>query len=178
MNKRVAIAVIAALLALGSQPAWAEKESGYGKHMGEGYGGHGMAARHGGTGQFIRYVLSNQKQIGLSQEQVDKIKAIQLEFDKTRIKTEADILVAERELQALVEDDKSDLGAIEAKLKQSENIEAQLRLAAIKAKREARALLTPEQIEKLRAEHDKAVKERRTMREKGGESKGKHGEKK
>lgn len=173
MNAKVAISIIAALL-LASQPAWAEKERGYGKHRGEhGYSSHGMS-RHGGTGQYIRYVLKNQKQIGLSEEQANKLKAIQLEFDKTRIKTEADILVAERELQALVEDYKSDLGAIEAKLKQSEGIEVQLRLAAIKAKRDARAVLTPEQIEKLRAEHDKAMeeraKERKMMHEKGGES--------
>jgi Spy/CpxP family protein refolding chaperone len=182
MNGRIAISVLAALL-LASQPAWAEKESGsYGRHMGERGYGHDMMSRHGGTGQYIRYVLKNQKEIGLSEEQVNKLKAIQLEFDKTRIKTEADILVAERELQALVEDYKSDLGAVEAKLKQSEGIEVQLRLAAIKAKRDARAVLTPEQIEKLRAEHDKAMKEgakeRKMMHEKGGESKGMHREKK
>ncbi len=181
MNGRIAISVLAALL-LASQPAWAEKEGGYGKRMGEhSYGGHGMS-RHGGTGQYIRYVLKHQKEIGLSEEQVSKLKTIQLEFDKTRIKTEADILVAERELQALVEDYKSDLGAVEAKLKQSEGIEVQLRLAAIKAKRDARAVLTPEQIEKLRAEHDKAMKEgakeRKMMHEKGGDSKGMHREKK
>ena len=46
-----------------------------------------------------------------------KLKDMQLNLDKTRIKTEADIQVAERELRALTEDEKSDLGAIEAKLK-------------------------------------------------------------
>lgn len=173
MNARIVCSIVTAIVLAAGAPVWAEKASGdygHGMGMGEhGYGRHDGMMRHGGTGQFIRYVLKNQKEIGLSDEQATKLKAIHLEFDKTRIKMEADVMVAEREAQALIQDDKSDLGAIEAKIKQSEDLEVQLRMAAIKAKREAKAVLTAEQMEKLRAEHEKAVKERRM--EKGPKAK-------
>lgn len=178
MTGRMLITIAAAAMLVAGQPAWAEKDRGdYGHHkeMGEhGYGHHDGMARHGGIGAFIRYVLKNQKEIGLTEEQANKLKTMQLEFDKTRIKSEADVMVAEREVQALLQDDKADLGAIEAKIKQSEDLEVQIRMAAIKAKREAKAVLSPEQMEKLRAEHEKAVKERKMDKP---APKGKHGDK-
>lgn len=127
---------------------------GHGRGYGKGYGGHGMGG-HSGAGHLIRSLLKYAKGFGLTDEQVAKLKALQLDLDRTRIKTEADIMVAERELQALLEDEKSDMAAIEAKVKQSEELEVGLRMAAIKAKREAKALLTPEQREKLKAAHDR-----------------------
>ncbi|WP_447975226.1 Spy/CpxP family protein refolding chaperone [Nitrospira sp. Kam-Ns4a] len=160
MNGRVLTGAAAMVLALGVSlaPAWADQErqeKGYGGH---GYGTHAWAARtmghHGGTGHFLRHLLKHGQEIGLTDEQVAKLKALQLEMDKTRIKMESDILVAERELAALVEDDKAEIGTIEAKLKQSEALEADLRMAAIKARRDAWALLTPEQREKERAVHE------------------------
>lgn len=164
MKGRILIATAAAVLALGVglAPAWADKD----RH-GKGYGGHGSHREghqmmgHHHTGHYLRHLLTHQKEIGLTGEQVAKIKAIQLELDKTRIKMEADILVAEREVAALVEDEKTDLATIEAKLKQSEAMEAGLRIAAIKARRDAWALLTPEQREKEQAEHEKMMRHHR-----------------
>lgn len=167
MGKAAAVGMV--VLGFSLPPVWADEKHGDGKEYGAG-GGHGMAARHGGTGHYLRHLLKHQKEIGLSEEQVGKLKAIQLDLDRTRIRAEADILVAERELAALVEDEKTDLSAIEAKVKQSEALEAGLRIAAIKVKREATALLTPEQREKEKAEHDKMMKT--MMREYGGHDKG------
>jgi Spy/CpxP family protein refolding chaperone len=101
--------------------------------------------------------LKHQKEIGLTDEQVKKLKAIELDYDRTRIKTGAEIHIAERELLALVEDEKADLSALEAKVKQSETLEAGLRIAAFKARRDALAVLTPEQREKARAAHEKRM---------------------
>jgi Spy/CpxP family protein refolding chaperone len=149
-------------LTLGTSGAWAE---GYGKegHAGGGHsamGGHGMAGMmHSSTGHLIRHLLKHEKDIGLTADQVAKLKDIQLNLDKTRIKAEADIQVAERELKALTDDEKSDLGAIEAKLKQSEDMQVGLRLTSIKTKREVLGLLTPEQRAKEKAEHDKVMQE-------------------
>ena len=69
---------------------------------------------------------------------------MQLALDKTQIKAEADIMISEREMRALVEDDKWDLSAIESKLKEAGTQEVALRMAAIKMRRDALALLTPE----------------------------------
>lgn len=158
MNRRVLTGVVAMTVMLGFTlaPAWAEPEPGYSKGHESGYGrGHGMMGHHASTGHLIRGLLGSQKEFGLTDEQVSKLKAIQLDLDRTRIKTEADIMVAERELEALVEDDKTDLSAIEGKLKQSEMLEVGLRMTAIKARRDVMAVLTPEQSQRVKAVHEK-----------------------
>ena len=126
-----------------------------------------MKGAHGGPGHVLRHLLMHQKEIGLSEEQVGKIKAMQLELDKTRIRTQAEIEVAERELHAMVQDDKSDMAAIEAKLKQGAALEVSLHLAAIKTRREAMALLTPEQREKEKAVHEQMMQMRGEHRREG-----------
>ena len=166
MKRELLIGLTAVILTFGGQPLWAdephgeshgeskEREKGYGEHDG------GMKGRHGGAGHFLRHLLMHQKDIGLSDEQVGKIKALQLELDKTRIRAEAEIQVAQRELHELVRDEKAELAAIESKLKQGANLEVGLHLASIKARRDAMALLTPEQREKEKAEHAKMMKMR------------------
>lgn len=173
--------------ALAVAPAWPDPDKGYGSHGDKNYGGHGggygrsghgMGAAmmemmmHGGTGHLIRHLLKHEKDIGLSADQVTKLKEMQLNMDKTRIKMEADIQVTERELKALIEDDKSDLGAIESKLKQSQDTQVGLRLASIKARREVLALLTPEQRTKQQAEHDKVMQQHKSGSEGDGYGKG------
>ena len=170
MKGRMLIGIVAVLVLLGGQSLWADEPPGGPGERGKGYGGEGMKGRHGGPGHFLRHLLMHQKEIGLSEEQVGKIKAIQLELDKTRIRTEADIQIAERELHEMIRDDKADLAAIEAKLKQGAGLEVGLRLAAVKARRDALALLTPEQKEKEKAEHEKMMKMRGEHRM--GEGKG------
>lgn len=142
-----AVAMIAVMLGLGLLAARADIGSGHGKAY--------------GAGHFLRHLLKHQKEIGLTEDQVARLKAIHLELDRTRIRIEAEVLVAERELATMVQDDKTDLAAIEAKVKQSEALEAGLRLAAIKAKRDAMALLTPEQREKEQSEHEKMMRHHR-----------------
>jgi Spy/CpxP family protein refolding chaperone len=172
MKGQLLIGMAAMALVFGGQPLWADEPHGRPMEQGKGYGEHGggMKGRHGGAGHFLRHLLMHQKEIGLSEEQVGKVKTLQFELDKTRIRTEADIEITERELDMLVPDQKADLGAIEAKLKKSAELQAGLRLAAIKAKREALALLTPEQREKEKAEHEKMMKMRgeHRMREREG----------
>jgi Spy/CpxP family protein refolding chaperone len=162
MKKRLLIGIAAVFLMFGGQSLWADEPHGEAKEQGKGYGEHrgGMKGHHGGAGHFLRHLLMHQKEIGLSEEQTGKIKALQLDLDKTRIRAEAEIQVAERELRELVRDEKADLAAIEGKLKQSADLEVNLRLAAVKARRDAMALLTPEQREKEKAEHEKMMKKR------------------
>ena len=147
-------------LTVGISTVWAN-EPGYG-HGGSGHssmGGYGTSMKHGGTGQLIRHLLKHEQQLGLTAEQVAKLKTMQLNLDKTRIKTEADIQVAEREVRALTDEEKSDLGAVESKLKESHNLQVGLRMVSIKAKRDVLALLTSEQRAKEKTEHDKAMQQ-------------------
>ncbi|HEX5549778.1 MAG TPA: hypothetical protein VFX36_03035 [Nitrospira sp.] len=146
-----------------------EGKDGYGSRGHGMMGGQGMGMMHSSAGHLIRHLLKHEKDIGLTADQVTKLKDIQLNLDKTRIKSEADIQVAERELKALTDDEKSDLGAIEAKLKQSEDLQVRLRMTSIKTRRDVLALLTPEQRAKEKAEHEKMMQQHKE----GG--KGSHG---
>lgn len=173
MKERLLIGIATILLAFGGQPLWADEPQGGPKEQGKSYsdqGGGGMKGQHGGAGHFLRHLLMHQEEIGLNEDQVAKINAIQLELDKTRIRAEVEIQVAERELHALVRDDKADLAAIEAKLRQGADLETGLRLAAVKTRRDAMALLTPEQREKEKVAHEKMMKKRGEHRM--GEKKG------
>ena len=115
-----------AVMGLGVQPSLADYEQ-RGSHAHSGK--HGccemMMGHMGHTGQdarsadHLQHLLKHQKEIGLTEEQVKKLKAIELDFDRGQIKIDAEIQIAERELRALVEDEKDDLSAIEAKVKQS-----------------------------------------------------------
>jgi Spy/CpxP family protein refolding chaperone len=122
-------------------------------------GGHGTNMMHNSTGHLIRHLLKHEQDIGLTAEQVAKLKEMQLNLDKVRIKTEADNQVAERELKALIDDEKFDLETIDAKLKQSADLQVGLRMASIKARKDVYALLTPEQRAKEKAEHDKVIQQ-------------------
>jgi Spy/CpxP family protein refolding chaperone len=150
-------------LAVGLPTVWAN-EPGYGKegHGGGGHssmGGYGAGMKHSGTGHLIRHLLEREQEIGLTAEQVAKLKEMQLNLDKTRIRTEADIQVAEREVKALTENEKSDLGAVEAKVKQSHDLQVGLRMVSIKAKRDVLGVLTAEQRAKEKTEHEKAMQQ-------------------
>jgi Spy/CpxP family protein refolding chaperone len=156
----IGVLSIIAMLGLGVQPSLADPEQGYSHAYSSEHGCcDEMMGYHGHQADHLRHLLQHQKEIGLTEEQVKKLKAIELDFDRARIKSEAEIHVAERELLALVEDEKTDLSMIEAKVKQSEMLEVGLRMLAFKARHDALGVLTPEQREKGKAAHDKRMHE-------------------
>ena len=111
---------------------------------------HGRAM-HDFVGHSLHRLLRHGKDLGLSQEQRAKIKAIATDYTKTRIREEADLKLAEVDVRTLIHDEKADLAAIETALKKSESTHTALRLDGVKALRAATAVLTPEQREKWRA---------------------------
>jgi periplasmic protein CpxP/Spy len=146
-----------AILGLSMQPSLANSDEGYSHAYSSGHGCCGEMMGHMGhdtrSADHLRHLLKHQKEIGLTEEQVKKLKAIELDFDRGWIKSDAEIHVVERELLALVEEDKADLSAIEAKVKQSEMLEVGLRMLAFKARHDALGVLTPEQRAKGKAGH-------------------------
>jgi Spy/CpxP family protein refolding chaperone len=161
-----------AMLGFGVQPSLADPERGYSHAYSSEHGccaemmghmGHKRLDAH--SGDHLRHLLKHQKEIGLTEEQVKKLKTIELDFDRARIKSEAEIHVAERELLALVEDEKTDLSAIEAKVKQSGMLEVGLRMLAFKARHDALGVLTPEQREKGKAAHENRMRGMQGMHE-------------
>lgn len=136
------------IFALGAGPAWADggRGCGGGHFFGTGHGMHG----HGGTTHRLSHLLQYKQDLGLTDEQVTKLKGLSLDQDRARIKAHADVMIAARELRSLVSDDKTELSVIEAKVNEQEALEAKLRMIGIKGKRDLYAVLTPEQRDKYK----------------------------
>ena len=119
--------------------------------------GHAMSQQHHGrghsaaTGHLLRHLLRHQQEIGLNDEQVGKLRSVALDADRAAIRASAERQISERELRAMMWDAKSDMPTIEAKVKEAESREADVRIIGIKAKRDMIAVLTPEQQTKLKA---------------------------
>ena len=147
LKARLAILTISMLFIGIPSFAHAEPEGGM-----KGEGRHG--GRDGGMHQFVSHALHSlmgrAKDLGLSDEQVTKLKAINGDYEKAKIRGEADLKLAEVDVQTLAHDEKADMAAIEAAVRKSETAHSNLRIEGIKALRSAAGVLTPEQREKWR----------------------------
>ncbi len=81
----------------------------------------------------LRHLLKNKQELGLTDEQITKMRSVALGADRAHIRAEADVLVSERELRALLWDEKTELSVIEAKVKEHEAFEATARIIGIRA---------------------------------------------
>jgi Spy/CpxP family protein refolding chaperone len=140
------IALGSALLAVPT--AWADGGFRCGQRHAMAHHGHGQS---GVAGHMLRRLLSHQQEIGLSEEQIAKLRSVALDADTAAIRASADRMVSERELRGMLWDAKAEMPAIEAKVKEAESHEASVRIIGIRAKRDLLAVLTPDQQTKLKA---------------------------
>lgn len=131
------------------------------------HGGHDQGEQDDHSAHYLKHLLKQAKEIGLTPEQISKLKVMQLDFKRAEVRLEADVKVAKLELHALLEDEKAELAAIKTKVNQLKYAEGALMFAAIKAKHDGMALLTPEQREKDRA-HREAMKSEHESERSGG----------
>ncbi|MGB2804165.1 MAG: Spy/CpxP family protein refolding chaperone [Candidatus Zixiibacteriota bacterium] len=96
------------------------------------------------------FFLCCKKELELTDKQMKDLKAIKMDFQKGKIRTEADLKIAELELKGLMHDDDAPIKDIEAKMKAAAKLKVDMHLSHIKAFRKAKALLTPEQMEKMK----------------------------
>ena len=115
------------------------------------HGGHDQEEQGDHSAHYLKHLLKHAKEIGLTQEQIGKLKVMQLDFKRTEARLEADAKIATLELHALLEDEKAELNVIQTKVEQLKRTEGACLFAAIKSKHSAMALLTPDQREKDRA---------------------------
>jgi Spy/CpxP family protein refolding chaperone len=101
-------------------------------------------------GPLISIMLDHKVEIGLNQEQEKRLRDLRTEFSKESARRTADIRVAEIELDSLLEQERWDLSKIEPKVKQIAALQGDLRLARIKTLEAGRAVLTREQLERLK----------------------------
>ena len=150
----VVLAGAACLVAASFLSGLADEGHGKMKH-GQMQGSHEQGEQDEHSAHYLKHLLKHAKEIGLTSEQIGKVKAMQLDLNRTQARTEAEIKIATFELYALLEEEQAELSAIQAKVDQLKKAEGALMLAAIKGKRDAAALLTPEQREKDRAQREK-----------------------
>ncbi|NGZ96690.1 MAG: hypothetical protein CV089_11305 [Nitrospira sp. WS110] len=151
MNRKWIVGLGAAglLAAMTVFPVFADE--GHGK---KGHGGHDQEEQVDHSGHYLKHLLKHAKEFELTQEQISKLKAIQLDFKRSEARLEADAKVAKLELDALLEEEQVDLKAIQAKVEQLKKAEGACLFEAIKSKRTAMALLTPDQREKDRVHRE------------------------
>lgn len=149
--KTVGLAAGAVMLIVTSSLAWADGGHYWSRSHAFGPGAHGGHARGGAAHGMADHLLRHKQTLGLTDDQVAKLKELALNRDLARIRAHADVMVAAREVRALVSDEKTELSAIEAKVNEQEALEGKLRMIGIKARRDAYAVLRPEQREKLKA---------------------------
>jgi len=114
--------------------------------MGTGPSFHG---RGGHEGPLISQMLMWQEQLGLTADQERTLRELRANFEKESIKRTAEIDVAELELNGLLEQDKVDVAKVEALAKKIAMLQAELRVGRVKTIEAGKAVLTPEQTEKL-----------------------------
>ena len=88
--------------------------------------------------------------LGLDEKQKEAVKTIKSKEMKDMIRKRADKQIAKVELKEILARDPVDMKAAEAKLKQIEAIETDMRLSHIRTMEEVKALLTPDQKKKMK----------------------------
>ncbi len=136
-------------LAAASHESYAN-QCGCGSEMGMQGGARMMHHGPGFTKEAEHFPWQKLMGLGLSDKQIDALKAIRNRVAKDTIKKRADLQLARVELREMLDKDSVDMGAVEASLKKAEAVKTDLHLSHIKAMEEIKAILTPEQRKKFK----------------------------
>ncbi len=113
---------------------------------GEGHHGYGHN-KHGKRGFNI---LMMADKIGLSEDQIAKIKAIKSSHEKATIMIDAEIDVLKVELKDMGHDYSTDIKVYAKKVREIKSKEGDKKIAKFKFRKDISALMTPEQREKIK----------------------------
>lgn len=101
----------------------------------------------------LQALVHQSQNLKLSQEQTDKIKTIADQYERTRRDREMAYKRSEMDALKLIHDNRSSLVAIENAVQKADQDHTKLRMAGIKALREARDVLRPEQYGQWQQDH-------------------------
>jgi len=101
------------------------------------------------------FYLDRAEELGLSAEQVSKLKAIQMEGRKDNIRNAAEVKIARLELSDLLSGDTWALKDAESLVRKVQTLEGDLQIRRLQAISDARKVLTAEQLQQIQTE-DKA----------------------
>ena len=97
----------------------------------------------------IAFILRNREKLDLSAAQVKSLEQLKNDFQKESIRRDADLRVAEMDLNGLLVADKIDMAKIEAKVREIERWRSDLRIARIRTIQKGKEVLTADQRKKL-----------------------------
>lgn len=133
--------------------------SGHGKHGHKGHGGHGHGAIHGGHHRdaikFIKHILKFKEGMSLTADQEQKLMTLKVNYKKDRIKTKAEVELASIDLHEVLKNEKASLADIEKEFGKLHALKTKLYMASIKAKRDAKAVLSAEQRARMDKIHER-----------------------
>jgi Spy/CpxP family protein refolding chaperone len=122
-------------------------------------GHEGQGSIHPGTHQsaleFIDHILKFKDGMTLTDEQEQKLRAVKTSYKKDRVKMKATVQLANIDLHELLRNDNASLADIERELKNVHALKADLFMASIKAKREAKSVLSAEQQSRMDKIHER-----------------------
>jgi len=144
-----------ALLTLGLMvifafPAFAQMKDMPMEHRGSGHMEMCKMCNMEGQGDMMDKCLEHAAKLGLTEDQINKIKPIHLEMEKKAIRNNADLKIAEIELKEIMEVKDFDLEKATAQVKKIEDLKTDHHLEVLKAMKEVRSILTDEQFKKMK----------------------------
>lgn len=120
-------------------------------------GNKGFFGKKGGKGELAcmavgkaHFYLAHAKEIGLSDEQVNKIKSIKMDLKKKLVRDEAEVEVVKMDLMAALHTDSPDQAKINSLIDKKHEIKKNLAKASVQALFDIKGTLTPEQKEKAK----------------------------
>lgn len=135
----------------------AAHSSGHGKHRG--HDGHGHGAVHGGHHQdaikFIKHILKFKEGMSLTADQEQKLQTLKVTYKKDRVRTKAEVKLASIDLHEVLKNEKANLADIEKEFNKLHALKTKLYMASIKAKRDAKAVLSAEQRARMDKIHER-----------------------
>ena len=93
--------------------------------------------------------MEHANKMGLTDEQMEKMKPLHTEMQKKQIRSKADLKIAEIELMEIMEVKDFDLDRATAAVKKIEDIKTAQHLGMLKAMKDMRAILTDEQFKNM-----------------------------
>jgi len=152
MGKRLAVSVLLVALLVAVSLPGAVQAAGYGCAK----GGHGYKkGKHKGFEMEIfhkaHFILKNQEELGLSEEQVERIKGLKIEVKKELIKRRAEIEILAVDIKAKMHEGEIDIKAVNKLIDKKYELKKEKAKYLIKTYVELKSILTEEQKQSLKA---------------------------
>jgi Spy/CpxP family protein refolding chaperone len=131
--------------------------------------GHGRSVfadeeREYGHGQrgIVSFFIEHKEELGLSADQVSRLKAIREGFRKTAARLDADLETAYEQFHDLMQEDEIKPAEVETASRQIASLENERRIEFAKAIAEGRKVLSKDQLKKAKELRQKAMERRRS----------------